>query len=522
MSDNQQNNMVFSLPMFKNFVPEKMRFWIILCFPIVFQMSDAVFMGLSAHISGSLSLLNNDILMCGFAGMIGVTMTFPLLFRFKFRFTTRQILLIVTLGMVLCNIICLFTRFLPILIVVSFFFGCLKLWGTFECMSCIMMKISPRYNFAPFLTVVFTVVFCSIELSGIIGTHICYRYPWQYMNYFAMTLQLIVALIVITTMKDVRFMPINKLYGIGWLGFFMWAIMLTAFTFIFVYGDYLDWLSSPYIRLAIGIILIMAALNLYRMIHYRHPYLQIPSFRYHNLWNILIIFLIACIIMSSESVLQHIFTDEVLHFGNLNTANLKWFVIIGILIGGFFSTYGIEKLRWSYKTLTFTTMMFLTLYVTCMFFLISPETNIETLYLPSVLYGIGHVMLFIVLTTYVEGIVPLQHRFQVLTILGFVRIGPGAAVGASLYGHFFKAEMNKNLALLGSNVNSASFSDFSFDTIAGEVGRNAIMLSLRNLFGITIILGLITMILIMIGRYQNDIRKSLPTITKAYKIFSIK
>lgn len=79
----------FALPMFRDFVPEGWRFWLILIYPIVFQMSDAVFMGLSTQISSDLSLLSEDILMCGFAGMIGVTMTFPLLFRLKFRFTTR-------------------------------------------------------------------------------------------------------------------------------------------------------------------------------------------------------------------------------------------------------------------------------------------------------------------------------------------------------------------------------------------------------------------------------------------------
>ena len=70
--------------MFRDFVPEGWRFWLILLFPVVFQMSDGVFMGLSTQIASDLSLLSEDILMCGFAGMIGVTMTFPLLFPLLF------------------------------------------------------------------------------------------------------------------------------------------------------------------------------------------------------------------------------------------------------------------------------------------------------------------------------------------------------------------------------------------------------------------------------------------------------
>ena len=159
--------------MFRDFVPEGCRFWLILLFPIVFQMSDCIFMGLSVQMSGDLSLYPEDILMCGFAAMIGVTMTFPLLFRLKFRFTTRQILLICTLGMTFISMVCLHIRFVPLMVGLSFLFGMLKLWGSFEVFSSVMLKVAPRYNFAPFLSLVFTIVFGSIELSGIVSAHIC-------------------------------------------------------------------------------------------------------------------------------------------------------------------------------------------------------------------------------------------------------------------------------------------------------------------------------------------------------------
>ena len=162
----------FTLPMFRDFVPEGCRFWLILLFPIVFQMSDCIFMGLSVQMSGDLSLYPEDILMCGFATMIGVTMTFPLLFRLKFRFTTRQILLICTLGMTFISMVCLHIRFVPLMVGLSFLFGMLKLWGSFEVFSSVMLKVAPRYNFAPFLSLVFTIVFGSIELSGIVSAHI--------------------------------------------------------------------------------------------------------------------------------------------------------------------------------------------------------------------------------------------------------------------------------------------------------------------------------------------------------------
>lgn len=517
-----QQNQGFTMPMYKDFVPEKLRFWITLFFPLVFQMSDALFMGLSGPISASTSLTSNDVLFCGFCGMIGVTVTFPVLFRFKFRFTTRQILLIVSLGMVLCNLICLNTTFMPVLALTNFIFGILKLWGSFECFSSIMMKVSPRYNFAPFLAIVFTVVFGGIELSGILANHLVYGLPWQYMNYIMMGLQLLVALLVVILMRDIRLMPLNRLYGISWIGMFLWGIVLAAFTFIFVYGDQIDWFHSPYTHIAIGVMAVALSVLVYRMFHYRHPYLEYPAFRYRNLWNILMLFFLAALIMSTESVLHHIFTEEVLHYGSLSIANLKWWVVAGILFGGFVSVQAIDHWHWSYKLLTSISIGSITLYVMLMTLAISPQTPIHLFYLPMFLYGVGHVMIFIVLTTYVEGIVPLQHRFQVLTILGFVRIGPGSAVGSALCGHLFKAEMSRSLVALGSQVNTVSFRNHDFGTIANEVVENAMMLSLRNLYGLMTFIGLITLIILLASRYQPQIKNTLPTLGKAFKVFSRK
>ena len=121
-----------------------------------------------------------------------------------------------------------------------------------------------------------------------------------------------------------------------------------------------------------------------------------------------------------------------------------------------------------------------------------------------------------------EGVVPLQHRFQVLTILGFVRIGPGSAVGSALCGHLFKVEMAKNLSNLGSQVNPISFRSHDYGSIANEVVENAMMLSLRNLYGLTTLIGIITLLVLLGSRYHPQIKNTLPSLRKAYKVFSRK
>ncbi len=498
--------MAFSLPMFRRSVPEGWRFWIILMFPLVFQMSDPMFMGLSTEVSSALSLWNEDILFCGYAGMIGVTMTFPILFRLKFRFTTRKIFLMVCLGMATISCICMHIRCVSVLIILSFLFGVLKLWGSFEGFSSIMLKVAPRYNFAPFLAVVFLVVFCAIEISGIIGVWIVHIATWKHMHYLTIGLQLVMACVAFFGMRDFRPIPKQGLAGISWVGLVLWAIVLLAFTFICVYGDNLDWFNSPYINVAVGVILLTLGVIVARTTGNPGAYIPFKAFRYRNVVTITVVFLIACVMMSTESTLQHIFTHEVLDFDPYGSISLKVAVLLGLIAGGWFGYYAIEHLGIGVKNLTLLCVLLLTMYAISMCLLISPDTALHHMWLPLFLFGMGHVLLFVVLTTYIEGVVPLEHRFHALTILGFARIGAGTALGCAVFGFFFKGALKHNIALLGSSANAVTSSHVPIGDAMSEIVRQAMMLSLKELFALAVLLGIITMIIIGSIRYRKEVK----------------
>ena len=59
----------------------------------------------------------------------------------------------------------------------------------------------------------------------------------------------------------------------------------------------------------------------------------------------------------------------------------------------------------------------LTVYQYYMYFLIHPNLNIESLYIPNFLKGLGHGILYISLTIYVAKTVPFEHFFQGLCVL---------------------------------------------------------------------------------------------------------
>lgn len=505
-------------PMFRDFIPEKLRFWIILVFPFIYQSSNPLYMNIASQMMSDTALTNEDIMFCGFACILGITVTFPILFRLKFRFTTRKIILFASIGIILCNIVALYCRFMPLLVFVCFVFGIFKVWGTFECMSSMMQKITPKMELAPFLTVVFIAVFSGVELGGLASTYISFYYSWSYVSYFVIGLHLMIILIALIAMQNFSFRQPMKLYGIDWLGLVLWGIFLLALTFVCIYGEYLEWFSSPYTSIAIGISFLALAINLWRMTHIRHPFIELQCFRYRNIWNIMVIFFISGIMLSSQNVLQNIYTEEVLNFDSLNAVSLNWFILIGIIFGAVFCNYAFLHLGWGYKQLTFLSILITTFYVAGLYFLISPQTNIEAFYLPSFLSGVGHSMLFVILTTYVESSTPFIHRFQMLTVLGLIRTGIATPIGNAVYKHLFGIEMKRNLSLLGSNVNFDMLQQTPQFVVTDSLVMQALLISLQNLFGVAVLIGIVTMLIILLSRFKEQRYRTITTLVRMYKI----
>jgi MFS transporter, DHA2 family, multidrug resistance protein len=122
----------FTIPDIRNFVPEKVKPWILFTFFIIYQFSGGVYMAAVAEMSGSLALMHEDILMVGFASLVGLGLTFNIMLRLKFRFAVKTSLITTALGLIACNLICMHTSSIPVLVATCFIAGVFRMWG----MSC--------------------------------------------------------------------------------------------------------------------------------------------------------------------------------------------------------------------------------------------------------------------------------------------------------------------------------------------------------------------------------------------------
>lgn len=295
------------------------------------------------------------------------------------------------------------------------------------------------------------------------------------------------------------------LYGIDWLGGILVAIFLLALAFVFEYGKFYDWLYSPYIRSGIVVAVVALLLNINRMHTLRHPYITKEALGYRNMGAILLAFLVLCCLQTTPTILQNIFTGSILKYDVLNSVSLNWWNLLGIVLGALAVYYWHARLHGGYKRAVFTGFALIVMYQCFMYFLIDLRMNIEWLYLPTLLRGAGYVMIYISLTVYISGFVPFQHFFQVLSLLGFVRTGFGSALGSAIYGRAMQHVLPGNYQLLTADLDAVNPVAAHIPTgqLYGETMRQVMLVSVKEVYGWTCIIGIFFLLMLLSYRYLN-------------------
>ena len=247
-------------------------------------------------------------------------------------------------------------------------------------------------------------------------------------------------------MRPFRPQPKMSLKGVDPLGMILWSIFILSAIFAVSYGEEFDWLNDKRIRIAIGISMLSLAICLLRMMHIRHTFIEFGAFRQPNLFNLVILFLGLDILLGTQNVLQNVFTSKVLGYDQLTASQLKWPEFLGTGVAALFSWQMRVRLKWSLKTLTLWSMAAMAIYPLLMSQLMWEDLNIKQLWLPSFVIGFGHVGLFIALTVYAQAYCNFKYYFQVLCILGFMRMGIGDVIGIAIWERALTGQMAVVLA----------------------------------------------------------------------------
>lgn len=318
---------------------------------------------------------------------------------------------------------------------------------------------------------------------------------------------MVVWICVMCLTRTIRLGKKIPLYGIDWIGLLLWTVMLFAIVFICIYGDFYDWLDSVQIRSCIVIAVVSLLININRMTSIRHPYIDPQVFRYKKFPVVLFLFLMLCLFLTTSSVLQNAFMTSILQYDTLNAISLNWCVFAGILAGAGIVFFRQAVLKEGYKLLISVGFTLIVMYQYYMYFLlIYPDLNIESLYLPNFLKGIGHGVLYISLTIYVAKHIPFKHFFQSLCVLSFIRTSIATPLGSAILNRWMKHLQRDNWGLLSRNMDNLHewMPDVSLMQLYEEVNTQTMLTSLKELFGWICLLGTVFLVIVLSYRIWRD------------------
>ncbi|MBP1644560.1 MAG: hypothetical protein H6Q16_135 [Bacteroidetes bacterium] len=494
-----QNSRPFTIPDIRNFIPEKVKPWIIIAFVLVYQLSGGIYLASVSEMKGTLSLMQEDIMMAGYASLVGLALTFTVMFRLKFRFPLKNSLIITAVGLIISNLICIHTNSLPILVITCFFAGFFRMWGTFACNTTIQLWVTPKRDMSVWFCYIYLLVNSCLQFSGISTVYVAYLSKWEYMQWIVILLLICLIFITFIIFRHYRSMKKLPLFGIDWIGMILWAITILCIIFVLNYGDYYDWYQSIYIIIGTVFGILSLILNLWRASFIRHPFIALKTWTYRNVWLTFGLYIIISILLSPSHYFEHIYTEIILGYDSLNAISLNWAMILGIFFGTAISYKFFALGKATFKTMTLIGIMFIISYLFVMYNIIDFNLSKEILLIPIFLRGVGYIIIAITFITALT-VIPFQHFPQTLTIQAFVSACLGSLIGNAVLNQIFKLTLKKNIMLLGANLDNINpiVNKIPSTELFGKLQFQAMMVSMKEIYGLLLIFGLIFLMVLFL------------------------
>ena len=173
---------MFDIPDVRNFVARPLKPWIFIFFVIIVQFSGGLYLAAASDMVGTTGLMQEDILMAGYASLIGLAINFAVMFRIKFRFSTYSQLLVCAAVLIISLIICSVTDSVAVLVATCLIAGFFRMQATFACNSTIQLWLTPTRDMSVFFCYVYLIVESVIQLSGIAAIYSAFHLDWELMH----------------------------------------------------------------------------------------------------------------------------------------------------------------------------------------------------------------------------------------------------------------------------------------------------------------------------------------------------
>lgn len=499
--------MPFSIPQMRDFVPERLRPWIIVAMVIVVQLSGGVYMAAAGEMVGSTALMQEDIMMAGYASLVGMALFFPIMFRLRSAVRPKTALSSCFAVIIAANVIAMHTCSVPLLICVSLVAGFFRMWATLECNSTIQLWLTPTRDLSVFFSYIYLIVNSCIQLSGIASIYFATWASWHYMHWWIIVLLLAMWVVVIVLFKGCAVMPRLPLLGIDWLGMAIWGFWAMSVLFVCIYGEHYDWWQGEPIRHATICGAVALAMNLLRASFIRHPYVSLKTLSFRVLPIVISMTIVADILLAPSHIFEHALMEGVLGYDAENMISLNWIALIGTVAGAWFTWRTFAHRKWTYQRMMVIAFSLLLLYVAYFYFVIDYNIPYEALILPVFVRSVGYTMLSIVILTSLTRLPFPNHFTEGVGTLNMFSAALASVIGTAIVGRLLKVVLTRNATLLGSEVDGVAYDTIHampLGQLYGAVQVQALVEAMKEIYGWLIVVAIAALVILTLR--ASDIR----------------
>ena len=490
----------------KDFVPKALRPWIVVVMVIVVQLSGGIYMSAAGEMVGSTALMQEDIMMAGYASLVGMALFFPIMFRLRSAVRPKTALSLCFAMIIAMNLITMHTTSVPMLVGASLVAGYFRMWATLECNSTIQLWLTPTRDLSVFFSYIYLLVNSCIQLSGIASIAFATWASWEYMHWAIIALLLLMWVVVIVIYKGCAVMPRLPLLGIDWIGMVIWGFWAMSVLFICVYGEHYDWWNGTPICVASLFALVSLAMNLIRAQFIRHPFISLKTLSFKVLLIAIGITLVADVLLAPSHIFEHALMEGVLGYDAMNMISLNWVALAGTVSGAGFTWLTFARRKWTYQRMMVIAFTLLLFYVGYFYFMIDYNLPYEALIPPIFARSMGYTMLSIVLLTSLTRLPFPTHFTEGVGTLNMFSAALAGVMGTAIVGRILNVVMKRNFTLLSSEVDGVGFDPhtMSFGEMYGAVQVQALMESMKEIYGWLIVVAIVC--LVALSLRASDIR----------------
>ena len=520
MGHHHDPNQPFSIPQIR-FIPEKVKPWLLILFIIVFNCTGGVYLAAVSDMVGSTQLLQEDIMMAGYASLVGMALYFAIMFRTKWAVRPKTALGSCILVLIAANLICMHTGSVPVLVGVSLIAGFFRMWAIYECNSTIQLWITPKRDMSVWFCYIYLMVNSTIQLTGIAALSFSVWASWHYMYWFIIGALLVMYLIVLICYKGISIMPRLPLYGIDWVGMLLWGATAMSILFVCIYGEHYDWWQSEYVWFATILAVVTFSMNWWRSTYLRHPYIGFNIFKFPLVLTCVAIILVMDLLLAPSHIFEHALMEDVLGYDHLNTLTLNWVAIIGTVFGVIFTWQTFARRKWTYQRMLVIGFSCFAFYLAYFYFRIDYNLPKEALYLPVFLRSAGYVIIAVLMLT-ANARLPFPYTFlHGLSFQNMFSAALAGPIGNAIVGRALKVVMTRNSMLLGENMDNVELSAMhaNFGELYGMVQVQSLLESMKEIYGWLLFIAILCLVVLMM-RYSGirPVKLIEPTYRTIYNI----